>query len=70
MKEEIEACLEVLKKGGLIIYPTDTVWGIGCDATNEAAVSKLNDLKERTVDGKSFIVLLDSDEIHSVLGYN
>ena len=47
MKEEIYACLDVLKKGGLIVYPTDTVWGIGCDATNAEAVDKVYALKKR-----------------------
>ena len=41
MKEEIKNCVETLKKGGVILYPTDTVWGIGCDATNEKAVKKI-----------------------------
>jgi len=40
-EKDIEKCLEVLKSGGLILYPTDTVWGIGCDATNEKAVKNL-----------------------------
>jgi L-threonylcarbamoyladenylate synthase len=58
IKVEIEKCLEVLKSGGLILYPTDTIWGIGCDATNETAVAKIFALKERD-DSKSLIVLLD-----------
>ena len=40
-KTEIQNCLAVLKKGGLILYPTDTVWGIGCDATNADAIDKI-----------------------------
>lgn len=59
LKTEIEKALEVLKSGGVILYPTDTVWGLGCDATNEAAAAKINEIKGRTAD-KSFIVLLDS----------
>lgn len=59
LKTEIEKALEVLKSGGVILYPTDTVWGLGCDATNEAAATKINEIKGRTAD-KSFIVLLDS----------
>lgn len=40
-EEDIQSCLSTLQKGGLILYPTDTVWGIGCDATNEEAVAKI-----------------------------
>lgn len=54
---DIKASLKVLQAGGLILYPTDTVWGIGCDATNQRAVSKIYELKRRE-DGKSMIVLL------------
>ncbi len=54
---DIEQCLAVLKNGGLILYPTDTVWGIGCDATNEAAVQKIYSLKQRP-DEKAMIVLV------------
>ena len=57
MKEEIFKALEVLKKGGLILYPTDTVWGIGCDATNAAAVERVYKLKQR-VETKSLICLV------------
>lgn len=57
--EDIIACIETLRKGGLILYPTDTIWGIGCDATNEEAVKKIYDLKRRD-DHKALIVLLDS----------
>lgn len=59
MEEDIKKCIEVLKKGGLILYPTDTIWGIGCDATNEEAVKKVYDLKRRA-DNKAMLVLLDS----------
>ncbi len=55
----IEQTIEILKNGGTILYPTDTIWGIGCDATNEAACQKILDLKNRPTD-KSFIVLMDS----------
>ncbi len=54
---DIEQCLEVLKKGGTILYPTDTVWGLGCDATNAAAVEKLYQIKQRPAE-KSMIVLV------------
>lgn len=59
--EDIKACIEVLNKGGVILYPTDTIWGIGCDATNAAAVKRVYDLKRRS-DNKALIVLLDSAE--------
>lgn len=56
-EQDIENCLRVLKAGGLILYPTDTVWGIGCDATNSEAVQKVYDLKKRP-DKKAMIVLV------------
>ena len=59
MKEEIQKALEVLRKGGVILYPTDTVWGIGCDATDPEAVAKIYEIKRRS-DSKS-LVLLASD---------
>lgn len=59
--EDIQACIEVLNRGGLILYPTDTIWGIGCDATNVAAVKKVYDIKRRD-DSKALIVLIDSVE--------
>ena len=55
-KEQIEKAVAVLKAGGVILYPTDTIWGIGCDATNEAAVEKVFALKQRS-DSKSLIIL-------------
>ena len=55
--DDIKKCVEVLQNGGLILYPTDTIWGIGCDATNEAAISKIYALKRRA-DEKSLIVLV------------
>ena len=58
-KEDLEAALEVLRNGGIIVYPTDTVWGIGCDATNADAVRRIYALKQRE-DSKSMLVLLDS----------
>lgn len=57
-KEEIEEILTILKRGGLILYPTDTVWGIGCDATNPEAVDKVFKLKKRS-DEKSLICLVN-----------
>jgi len=59
-EEDIQLCLTTLQKGGIILYPTDTVWGIGCDATNEEAVAKIFDLKKR-VDSKALIVLLGEE---------
>ena len=44
MNEDIKKALEVLKEGGIILYPTDTIWGIGCDATNEEAVEKIYEI--------------------------
>lgn len=58
-KEDIEQALKVLREGGIIVYPTDTVWGIGCDATNAEAVKRIYELKQRE-DSKSMLVLLDS----------
>jgi L-threonylcarbamoyladenylate synthase len=63
---DIEASIKVLQKGGLILYPTDTIWGIGCDATNEKAVEKIYALKKRQ-DEKAMIVLV-ADE-RDVLQY-
>ena len=59
METDIVQCLKVLSAGGLILYPTDTVWGIGCDATNAEAVKKVYQLKQRD-DSKALIVLIDS----------
>ena len=64
---DIENCLDVLQKGGIFLYPTDTVWGIGCDATNAFAVTKIYQLKKRAEE-KSMIILLaaEKDIIHYV----
>lgn len=59
-KEDIKNAVEVMRKGGVILYPTDTVWGIGCDATNEEAVAKVYKIKQRD-DSKALICLVDSD---------
>ncbi len=56
---EIKQSIEVLCSGGIILYPTDTVWGLGCDATNEAAVKRIYEIKKRS-DAKSMLVLVDS----------
>ena len=57
--DDIRAAVETLRRGGIILYPTDTVWGIGCDATNAAAVARVFDIKRRT-DAKALITLVDS----------
>lgn len=60
IEEDIKKAVEVLRKGGVILYPTDTVWGIGCDATNEEAVRKVYEIKHRD-DSKAMICLVDSE---------
>lgn len=64
--EDVQKALEVLRKGGLILYPTDTIWGIGCDATNALAVKKIYDLKQRE-DSKSMLLLLENPNL--ILSY-
>lgn len=59
-QEDIKRAIETLRKGGVILYPTDTVWGIGCDATNPEAVKKVYEIKHRD-DSKALICLVDSD---------
>ena len=59
-EQDIRNAVEVLKKGGVILYPTDTIWGIGCDATNEEAVARVYKIKQRD-DSKALICLVDSD---------
>ena len=59
MNEDIKKAIEVLREGGIILYPTDTIWGIGCDATNEEAVEKLYAIKHRDK-SKSMLILLDN----------
>ncbi|MBN1158225.1 MAG: threonylcarbamoyl-AMP synthase [Bacteroidales bacterium] len=60
MLDDLNNALGVLIKGGIILYPTDTIWGIGCDATNENAVEKIYTVKKRK-DAKSMIILIDSE---------
>ncbi len=62
MQKEIATAIQILKKGGLILYPTDTVWGIGCDATNTEAVKKIYALKQRE-DCKALICLVADDRM-------
>ena len=59
LKEEVNKALEVLKQGGIILYPTDTIWGIGCDATNAEAISRIFKVKGRD-ESKSLLILLDT----------
>lgn len=59
MKATIDQAVKILREGGLILYPTDTIWGIGCDATDAQAVAKIIELKQRP-DLKSLIVLVDT----------
>lgn len=65
-ENDVTASLQVLRTGGLILYPTDTIWGIGCDATDEAAVSKVFALKQRP-EAKSLVILLT--EVRDLLKY-
>ncbi|MBP4137630.1 MULTISPECIES: L-threonylcarbamoyladenylate synthase [Flavobacterium] len=62
MNEEIHNAYEVIKEGGIILYPTDTVWGIGCDATNPEAVAKIYKLKQRA-ETQSMIVLMNGEKM-------
>jgi L-threonylcarbamoyladenylate synthase len=59
-EEDIKNAIEVMRRGGTILYPTDTVWGIGCDATNAEAVKKVYEIKHRD-DSKALICLVDSE---------
>ena len=59
-EEDIKNAVETMRKGGVILYPTDTVWGIGCDATNSEAVKRVYEIKQRD-DSKALICLVDSD---------
>lgn len=65
MQNDIKAAVEVLKSGGLILYPTDTIWGIGCDATNPEAVAKIYKLKQRE-DTKSMLVLIENPNLLNI----
>lgn len=59
MQNDIKKACDILKAGGVILYPTDTVWGIGCDATNEEAVKRVYEIKQRS-DSKSMLVLIEN----------
>lgn len=62
-ESDIKQCVQVLQRGGLILYPTDTVWGIGCDAMNEAAVDKIFALKNRPPEKSMIVLLADARDI-------
>lgn len=62
MKAEIDKALEVIQNGGVILYPTDTIWGLGCDPTNDAAIEKLLKIKKRSP-SKSLIVLVHNEAL-------
>src|ERR1700744_872646 len=60
LRDEVAKAFKIIQEGGIILYPTDTIWGIGCDATNTEAVKRIFQLKQRD-EAKSMIILLDSD---------
>lgn len=62
--EDVENCLSVLQSGGVILYPTDTVWGLGCDATNAKAVQKIYSIKQREETRAMIVLLADEREIY------
>ena len=59
INDDIRTACEVMEKGGVILYPTDTIWGIGCDATNEEAVKRIFEIKHRA-DSKAMLILIDT----------
>ena len=59
MHDDLKKAVDVLKSGGIILYPTDTIWGIGCDATNAEAVKRIYDIKKRE-DSKSILILMEN----------
>ena len=63
MENDIEKSLQVLRSGGIILYPTDTIWGIGCDATNEKAVERIFQLKKRPPQRSMIILVADEKDI-------
>ncbi|MDR1887306.1 MAG: threonylcarbamoyl-AMP synthase [Prevotellaceae bacterium] len=64
MREDINKTVEILKQGGIILYPTDTVWGLGCDATNDTAVKKLYNLKKKAEGEPALILVSDTNMIY------
>jgi L-threonylcarbamoyladenylate synthase len=67
MHNDVTNALEVLHTGGIIIYPTDTIWGIGCDATNEEAVAKIYNIKQRSEDKNMLVLLHNANRITSYI---
>src|SRR6201996_4464797 len=73
LRDEVAKAFKIVQEGGIILYPTDTIWGIGCDATNTEAIKKIFALKQRD-EAKSMIILLDTEnklesyiqEVHSI----
>ncbi|MDD3567369.1 MAG: L-threonylcarbamoyladenylate synthase [Bacteroidales bacterium] len=65
MQNDLKIALEVLRNGGLILYPTDTIWGIGCDATNPDAVDRIYKLKQRE-DSKSMLTLIENPNMLNI----
>lgn len=63
MQNELNDCLKVLQSGGVILFPTDTIWGLGCDATDQKAVSKVFDLKKRDKQKPLVILLFDENRL-------
>ena len=66
IEEEIKKTVKILQEGGVILYPTDTIWGLGCDATNEKAVTRIYEIKKRT-DTKAMLILVD--DTSKILNY-
>jgi L-threonylcarbamoyladenylate synthase len=60
MQDDVKKAADILHNGGIILYPTDTIWGIGCDATNQNAVQRVYELKQRS-DSKAMLVLLNNE---------
>ena len=64
-EQDISNCISVLKSGGLILYPTDTIWGIGCDATYESAIQKIFTLKKRMTEKSMIILVAEASDVSS-----
>ncbi len=69
MDQEVKKAVEVLNSGGTILYPTDTVWGIGCDATDNIAVSKIYKIKVRIPYKSLIILVLDTEQLKKYVKY-
>ncbi|MBA2498680.1 MAG: threonylcarbamoyl-AMP synthase [Chitinophagaceae bacterium] len=63
METDIEKCLQVLRSGGIILYPTDTIWGIGCDATDDKAVERIFQLKRRPPQRSMIVLMVDERDV-------